>query len=164
MYYDTFVKGCCKLSKGAILMKLMLRFIILISLIVSSGHTFAQEADGGDDKGMFENSMKDVYTVIGVGFGGAILGLSTLSFAEEPKENLKNVLTGAAIGIILGVGIVAYKHATKSSKQYKENVYHQLELKDFSTNERLRWHKDQVAASFYQEGVPFPHFSYQFAF
>lgn len=165
MYYDTFVEGCCKLSKGAILMKSVLRFVILISLIMNSSYSFAQEAAaGGGDKGMFENSMKDVFTVIGTGIGGAVLGLSTLSFAEEPKDNLKNVVTGAAIGIILGVGIVAYKAATKNTQQYNENAYHQIDLKDFSTNERLRWHENKVAASFYQKGVELPHFSYQFSF
>ena len=163
MYYDTFVEGCCKLSKGAILMKSVLRFVILISLIMSSSYSFAQEAAGGGDKGMFENSMKDVFTVVGTGIGGAVLGLSTLSFAEEPKDNLKNVVTGAAIGIILGVGIVAYKAATKNTQQYNENAYHQIDLKDFSTNERLRWHENKCA-SFYQKGVELPHFSYQFSF
>ena len=59
-----------------------------------------------------------LYTVAGVGLAGSVLGLSTLSFVDEPGENLKNIVTGGSIGIILGVGIVAWKHASRSKDFY----------------------------------------------
>lgn len=149
-------------------MKLMLHFVIIIVLFANTNFAYAQnagaDAGGANSENMFEDSMKDVYTVVGVGIGGAVLGLSTLSFAEEPKDNLKNVVTGGAIGIIVGVAIVAYKHATKSSTKYKENAYRPVDLKDFSTDERLRWHKDKALVSFYQKGVSIPQFTYQVSF
>lgn len=38
--------------------------------------------------------------------GGAILGLSTLSFYGEPENHLGNITTGAAVGAGLGVAYV----------------------------------------------------------
>jgi hypothetical protein len=75
----------------------------------------------GQEKSVFAESMSDFYVVAGTTVGGAVLGLSTLSFVEEPGDHLKNVVVGGAIGMILGVGIVAYSQATKSRESfYKE--------------------------------------------
>ena len=75
-------------------------FIFCSSLLPNSNQGFAQE---GGSTGVLGDSLRDLYTVAGVGVAGSVLGLSTLSFVEEPGENLKNIVTGGAIGIILGV-------------------------------------------------------------
>ena len=90
-------------------------FIFCSFLAAGSSQGVAQE---GASTGVLGDSLRDLYTVAGVGVAGSILGLSTLSFVDEPGENLKNIVTGGAIGIILGVGIVAWKHASRSKDVY----------------------------------------------
>ena len=63
---------------------------------------------------MLNDAMTDIYTIGGAGLAGSLLGLSTLSFAKKPERRLKNIVTGGALGIILGVAIVAYSQANKS--------------------------------------------------
>ncbi len=46
-------------------------------------------------------------TVMFCGLGGAVLGLSTLSFYGKPDEHIGNISTGFAIGIIGGVAFAA---------------------------------------------------------
>ena len=48
--------------------------------------------------------------------------VSTLSFVDEPSENLDHIVTGGAIGIILGVGIVGFMQATKSQEIYEQSM------------------------------------------
>ena len=96
--------------------RLRLSFLIICSyLILGSVRGVAQEAGS---MGVLGDSLSDLYTVAGVGLAGSVLGLSTLSFVDEPGENLKNIVTGGSIGIILGVGIVAWKHASRSKDFY----------------------------------------------
>ncbi|EQC49067.1 hypothetical protein M899_2740, partial [Bacteriovorax sp. BSW11_IV] len=83
------------------------KFLLLLSLVTNGA--FAQ-----DDGDIVKDSLRDISVVAGTGLGGAILGLSTLSFVEEPKEHLDNILVGGSIGIIVGVAIVAWSQATKS--------------------------------------------------
>jgi len=62
--------------------------------------------------------------VAGAGAAGAILGLSTLSFVERPSNHLRNVWTGAALGIIAGVIFVAYNGAQKGSEGLVSETEH----------------------------------------
>lgn len=45
-------------------------------------------------------------TVMLAGLGGAVLGLSTLSFYGEPQEHIGNIWTGLAVGVIGGSAYV----------------------------------------------------------
>ncbi|MEZ0393342.1 MAG: hypothetical protein ACAH59_14075 [Pseudobdellovibrionaceae bacterium] len=55
-------------------------------------------------------------TVMFAGLGGAILGLSTLSFYGEPQEHVGNVWTGFAIGVLGGSAyVVAQSQKSTSS-------------------------------------------------
>lgn len=45
---------------------------------------------------------RGVATVMFAGLGGAILGLSTLSFYGDPQEHIGNIWTGLAIGVVGG--------------------------------------------------------------
>ena len=76
----------------------------------------------------------------GAGAAGAILGLSTLSFVEKPGDHLKNVVAGAAIGIIVGVGVVAYLQATKSHDIYNQGNNSE-DTSVFGTVARNEWHE-----------------------
>lgn len=66
------------------------------------------------DQILFQDSMDDLSMITGFGVGGAVLGLSTLSFSEHPEKSLNNILVGASLGIIVGVGVVAWNQATKT--------------------------------------------------
>lgn len=88
----------------------MTSLMVLASLMLTIVPANAQE----NTSSATAETLTDLYVVLGAGAAGAVLGLSTLSFAEEPTKNFKNVSMGAAIGIILGVGIVIYNQATKT--------------------------------------------------
>lgn len=51
---------------------------------------------------------RNVATVLFASLGGAILGLSTLSFYGEPQEHTNNITLGALLGFTAGVGYVIY--------------------------------------------------------
>ncbi|MDD0853871.1 hypothetical protein HBN50_12235 [Halobacteriovorax sp. GB3] len=118
----------------SILIKITLTFSLLVA------QTTAMAQDNSDD--LVQGSIKDISVVVGTGLGGAILGLSTLSFVEEPKEHLDNILVGGSIGIILGVGIVAWSQATKSKGMYEEYAG---KNNGFDTASRDDWHKQSFA-------------------
>lgn len=59
-------------------------------------------------------------TIIFAGLGGAVLGLSTLSFYGRPQEKLSNIAVGFAIGIIAGATYTTYKAATDPLDRYRE--------------------------------------------
>jgi hypothetical protein len=88
----------------------MLKKLILIIIVCSSIPAgFSQSTFYGDP-------LRDVTIVGACAVGGAVLGLSTLPFTEEPGDHLKNILVGGAIGLIFGVAIVAYSQATTTSE------------------------------------------------
>ena len=87
-----------------------LTLLCFVLVFFSTGNSYAQETSGD----IFEQSMSDAITVGACGGIGAVLGLSTLSFVEEPGDHLKNIVVGGAIGIIIGVGVVAFNQANVS--------------------------------------------------
>jgi hypothetical protein len=61
---------------------------------------------------------KQAATIIFAGLGGAVLGLSTLSFYGRPQDKLSNIAIGAAVGVIIGTVYVTYRAATTPSEFY----------------------------------------------
>jgi hypothetical protein len=55
---------------------------------------------------------RQLATIIFAGIGGAILGLSTLSFYGRPQDQLSNIAIGFAVGVISGTIYVTFKSAT----------------------------------------------------
>ena len=102
------------------MMNKLLTFLLTVFIVINPVSSFAQAEGGGGD--FIDESLKDFSIVMGAGAVGAVLGLSTLSFVEEPKDHLKNVAIGGAIGIVIGVGIVIFSQATKSQTQIISNV------------------------------------------
>lgn len=51
---------------------------------------------------------RNVATVLFSTLGGAVLGLSTLSFYGEPQEHTDNISVGALLGFVAGTSYVAY--------------------------------------------------------
>lgn len=123
--------------------------IITLSVILLSEQLFAQAVNNDED--IFSESYTDLITVTALGLTGSILGLSTLSFYEEPWDNTKNILYGLSIGIIIGVAVVAFKHANKSQTYYFEKVtnlrsFPKHEAIKFDTFQRALWHRQNVVA------------------
>lgn len=113
-------------------------FVALL-LTLSSFSIQAQQDQGGD---IFQQSMNDMIVVGAIGGAGALLGLSTLSFVEEPSEHLKNIVVGGAIGIIVGVGVVAYKQANVSQELYQgRGEASPSENPEMTTAMRTAWHQ-----------------------
>lgn len=126
--------------------KSFLLILVIFSFVTIGAH--AQEGQGASQNDILQESIADLTLVAFAGLGGAILGLSTLSFTEEPGEHLDNVVVGGAIGIIVGVGVVAYRQAIESSQQYNGLEGAQSSI-DFNTSERRRW-----AATSHQKYIP----------
>lgn len=51
---------------------------------------------------------RSVAAILFSSLGGAILGLSTLSFYGEPQEHTDNIAVGALVGFVGGVSYVLY--------------------------------------------------------
>ncbi len=106
---------------------MMLKTYLRIFLVfIISGSLLAQEADSNAAASSSmadpaQETLLDIGVVAGIGGAGAILGLSTLPFYEKPGDHMRNILMGGAIGIIVGVGLVAFNQATKSKDMYYEN-------------------------------------------
>lgn len=120
----------------------------------------AGAAAGGEDD-VLQESLMDITTVVAIGGAGAVLGLSTLSFVEEPKDHLKNILVGGAIGIIIGVGIVAYKQASVSKEVFYEGAQ---VTPDFQTLERTVWHNQEQQKLLNSTGYNQSQLGYSFTF
>lgn len=121
--------------------KAIFTFLMATCLLFSvSSRAFAQNS--GEMDQLVADSKNDLLVVVSGGLAGAILGLSTLSFVEEPKEHTKNILVGASLGIVAGVGYVAFSQANKS----REMLYGANSLlkpsSEFGTSSRSAWHRE----------------------
>lgn len=127
---------------GKHIINLALTLIVTFSISTSS---FAQDADADLD-GLVSETKNDLLVVVGAGLAGAILGLSTLSFVEEPKEHTQNIIMGASLGIIAGVAYVAVSQATKSQDLLvPPPVEDEEEFSSMGTKSRRRWHYGHVS-------------------
>lgn len=115
-------------------MKKLICALLSLSLVATAVNpAFAQESE--DD--LIKNTQNDIMLIAVAGAGGAVLGLSTLSFVEKPSKHVSNIWTGAALGIIAGVIFVAYNSAQKGSEDLQSSV-------DFNSSERVAWHSENT--------------------
>lgn len=123
---------------------------------------FAQNEKAANQ--IVDNTKNDLLLVVGGGLAGAILGLSTLSFVEEPKEHTRNILVGASIGIIAGVAFVAFNQANKSRDYLAPGESYGATPK-FNTKERGLWHNQEFwAKNEASATVSLSTINYQFSF
>lgn len=97
--------------------------VVFAAALAVSSQSFAQTppapAGAPVEKGKGASGpRKQLATIIFAGLGGAILGLSTLSFYGRPQEKLNNIPIGFAIGVIVGTTFVTYRAATNPSELY----------------------------------------------
>ncbi|MBG60796.1 MAG: hypothetical protein CME67_03825 [Halobacteriovoraceae bacterium] len=131
------------------------RILLSLSLLFSLNfNAFAQNQ--GDVDELVSESKNDLLVVVGGGLAGAILGLSTLSFVDEPKDHTKNILVGASLGIIAGVGYVAFSQANKSRDMlYGEPEASYEAESNFGSYARVEWHNENIVESRKSELTPF---------
>ncbi len=98
-----------------------LKFVLVFALVFSfASHAFAQAnpADGSNNRPSVSGPRKQLATILFMGLGGAVLGLSTLSFYGRPQDKLSNIAIGFAFGVIAGTTFVTYKAATNPQELY----------------------------------------------
>lgn len=93
---------------------------------------------GAQEIDFAKKTQEDITLVSAAALGGAVLGLSTLSFVDKPSQHLSNIWTGAALGVIGGVIIVAYNSAQKSQEELQSS-------REFRTSERVAWHAENAS-------------------
>lgn len=94
----------------------MLVGLFLVASFAISTPAWSQTSEA--DANPSNSTRRQVATIIMAGLGGAILGLSTLSFYGRPQDNLSNIAMGFGAGIIGGVIFVTYKAATNPREFY----------------------------------------------
>jgi capsular polysaccharide biosynthesis protein len=118
----------------------LIAFILTLIIAINPVSGLAQEsADPLDEP------IKDISIVLGTGVVGALLGLSTLSFVDEPDEHLKNIAIGGAIGIVIGVGVVIFSQATKTQSMTTDPRY-SMSANEAESLSRLEFAKDTYTA------------------
>ena len=96
------------------LLKVALSFFIFSTSYAQS----TPPAGQSEEKSKSSGPRKQLATIIFAGLGGAVLGLSTLSFYGRPQDNLSNIAVGFAVGVITGTVIVTYRAATNPAEFY----------------------------------------------
>ena len=94
---------------------MLLKRSIILLIVFFQLQAFAQEAE---EKIPQTGPRQQMAAIIFAGLGGAVLGLSTLSFYGRPQDRLPNIGIGFALGIIAGTIIVTYKAATSPQEFY----------------------------------------------
>ena len=99
--------------------KLLFVFILVFSQI---GEAQQQASSGGKSEQSF-GPRKQIATIIYCGLGGAVLGLSTLSFYGRPQDHMKNIYLGFGVGVVIGTIYMTYQAATNPTEFYNSE-YH----------------------------------------
>jgi drug/metabolite transporter (DMT)-like permease len=91
-------------------------------------------------------TLKRKFSIVALcGVGGAVLGLSTLSFYGEPQEHFSNVWTGLVVGLVAGTVYVStekqndYAINTLPFKRFPEEPQKVLARKTFFTPFVVSW-------------------------
>lgn len=129
-----------------------IKHILLVILFLTSTSVVAQQQNSNTNSG--KGLRRSVAAAMFSTIGGAVLGLSTLSFYGKPQEHTGNITMGALIGLVVGVGYMSYdaNRAPQTSGSY-----------DFSQTERqdLRAKGNLAAAG---QGFPAGPYQIQYQF
>jgi hypothetical protein len=116
-----------KSQKLSGLKNIAFKLLVLVSFVLTTATALAQKSPNSNSKeapgnsqsrAAFNGPRKHMATILFCGLGGAILGLSTLSFYGRPQDNLNNITIGFAIGIIAGTTVVTYQAVTRPTEFY----------------------------------------------
>ena len=101
----------------AILVVFILGLVFNSAMVLNPSVSLAQ-GTVRDPKPPTGGPRKQLATIIYTGLGGAVLGLSTLSFYGRPQDKLANIAIGFAVGVIIGTGVVTVGAATNPDEFY----------------------------------------------
>jgi len=131
----------------------------LMATLLSYGTTAFAEQTADT---IVDDSLRDISLVIGSGAVGAVLGLSTLSFVDRPSEHTRNIAVGGAIGIVVGVAVVIFSQATRSSFANSKNLLEvPLNAEKYATLTRHEFSEEKIAKSQLSNN---PSLGYSFSF
>ncbi len=116
------------------IIKSIIIFVLVFSFSLAS---FAQQPVEGEETKSKFGPRKQLATIIFCGLGGAVLGLSTLSFYGRPQEKLANIAVGFAIGVIGGTVYTLYGATTKPKEFYGNSAFPE-ESPDFASTRGAR--------------------------
>lgn len=117
------------------LAKFVCTLTIVVSMVISTlgaSVAHAQSNPDGSSSTRAGGPRRQLATILFAGLGGAVLGLSTLSFYGRPQDKLSNIALGFAGGVILGTVVVTYRAATNPNEFYGAQL--QIENEQLSTN------------------------------
>ena len=140
--------------------------LIIIALALMSRKSLALAAgpsasSAATEESIMDDSLRDMSVVLGVGASGAVIGLSTLSFVDSPSKHLKNITVGGAVGIVIGVGIVAFTQATKSSSAIGQgHVEIPMNAQKYATLAKQEFSDEKIAKDY----LKVPTIGYNFTF
>ena len=106
------------------LSRITVTFLFALSAFVSTAlptEVLAQSnvrSASPEDRPSAGGPRRQLATIIYSGLGGAVLGLSTLSFYGRPQDKLSNIAVGFAVGVITGTIAVTYSAATNPDELY----------------------------------------------
>lgn len=129
-------------------------FIMIFLFILNPIAAYSEESAGS---GFVDDSVKDMSIVMGMGLAGAILGLSTLSFVEEPSQHTKNIAVGGALGVIIGVSAVIIGQASRTTLAKNSDPINEF---NFDKIKREEFSSQKIAENYFLK----PNVSYQFSF
>lgn len=102
----------------ALVPALVLAMILVAGAPVDYARAQGRGGELGGDRPSSGGPRRQLATIIYSGLGGAVLGLSTLSFYGRPQDKLSNIAVGFAVGVIVGTIAVTYSAATNPDDFY----------------------------------------------
>lgn len=105
--------------------------LLAVSFLVASVGQISSAAAQGTttEKPPTGGPRRQLGTIIYAGLGGAVLGLSTLSFYGRPQDKLANIAIGFAVGVIGGTIAVTYSAATNPDDFYGASLETNRDIK-----------------------------------
>ena len=93
---------------------IFLLYLGISSFLIICPHQATADIGQGSNTYQTNGLRRQIATIAFAGLAGAALGISTLSFYDNPQGHLSNISIGLALGVILGAGYVTYQSATLS--------------------------------------------------
>lgn len=88
--------------------------LIVLAIFIFCQPLWAQQTSTTSSR----NFKRNVAAILFSSIGGAVLGLSTLSFYGEPQEHTNNITLGALVGFAGGVGYVLMESSKQPVQAY----------------------------------------------
>lgn len=129
------------------MISIILSAMLALMLFMQSTPAMAQAAGNLSTQG----AKKRINYIVVAGLGGAVLGLSTLSFYGRPQDKLSNIAIGFAFGVIAGTIMTTYQAASDPKEFYglnKESAKAEIWALDMGTQRIQHEFPSEFAPSF----------------